>query len=393
MALPPARPALAGPPQMPSVQLIEAWPEVEFKEPIYVTHAKDGSDMLYVVEQPGRIHRIKKYRGVGDVPRPSLFLDLRSQVYARSQGGLLCMACHPDFARNRLFYVSYLAENPTPGPQDRKFKLVIAEYRSAGAQADPASRRVVLEIAKKTAQHQAGGLAFGPDGNLYISVGDGNESKNDADEHAQNAASWLGKILCIDPGGRSGGKGYAIPQVNPWRNAGGGVLPEIWAFGLRNPWRFCWDERGRMWATEPGTTGPESREWVTQVVRGGNHGWPYLEGNRVLKPPPRSKKIVPRTFEMPRGAGGGSSAGVGGFVYRGDRCKALRGRYVFGDYMRGEAYALQLVDQGGGRIVGGEFLTIGNCPDIASFGEDEQGELYLCSNGDLGLVFTVAPNP
>ncbi|MDJ0523422.1 MAG: PQQ-dependent sugar dehydrogenase, partial [Planctomycetota bacterium] len=119
----PSGSADAAPPQLAGVELIEAWPDVEFKEPIYVTHGGDGSDFLYVLEQPGTIKRIKKYRGVGSVPQPSVFLDLRSRVYARSQGGLLCMACHPQFKTNRLFYVSYLATNPNPGPEARKFKL------------------------------------------------------------------------------------------------------------------------------------------------------------------------------------------------------------------------------------------------------------------------------
>jgi glucose/arabinose dehydrogenase len=228
---------------------------------------------------------------------------------------------------------------------------------------------------------------------LYLGIGDGNESKDDQDEHAQNPRKYLGKILRIDPSARGPqGQGYGIPKGNPWPSAPG-VLPEIWAFGFRNPWRFCWDERGRMWLTEPGTTGPESREWVTQVVYAGNHGWPYMEGERVLKQPPANKRgtFVPRVFEYVRGEGG-TTAGVGGYVYRGDRVKSLRGRYVFGDYMRGEAYCIQLVDQGD-RVVGQDFRKIGDVPDLASFGEDEQGEIYLCSNGDLGVVFTIAPKP
>lgn len=378
----------AGPPQMPGVDLVDAWPDVEFKEPVQVTHAGDGSDMLYVVELPGRIQRIQKYRGVGPVPKPSLFLDISSRVYARAQGGLLSLAFHPSFKTNRLFYVSYLAENPTPGPQQRKFKLVVAEYRSQGATADPASHRTVIEIPKKFAQHQAGGIGFGPDGMLYIGIGDGNESKDDADKHAQNSLIYLGKILRIDPSGRWQGRGYAIPRGNPWPNSPN-VLPEIWGYGFRNPWRFCWDPRGRMWVTEPGSSGPESREWVIQVVRGGNHGWPYMEGTRTLKPVPAGQTFVPRTFEYIRGSGG-STAGVGGFVYRGDRLKALKGHYVFGDYMRGEVYAIQFEDRPGGRVVGRDYQKLGDVPELASFGEDEQGELYMCAN-EMGVVFTLAP--
>ena len=383
----PAVRAEAGPPQLPGVQFVEAWPDVEFKEPIEVTHAKDGSDMLYVVEQKGTVQRIQKYRGVGAVPRPALFLDIRSRVYAKSQGGLLSMTFHPQFRTNRLFYVSYLAENATPGPEDHKFKLVVAEYRSNGATADAGSARTVIEITKKTAQHQAGGIGFGPDGMLYLGIGDGNESKDDQGENAQNPRKYLGKIIRIDPSGRQAGKGYSIPAGNPWPNTPG-VLPEIWGFGFRNPWRFCWDARGRMWVTEPGSAGPESREWVTEVRYGGNHGWPYLEGNRKLKNPPRPKQFVPRTFEYIRGPEG-STAGIGGFIYRGDRCKLMRGKYIFGDYMRGAVYCIDLVTQGD-RTVGQDFRTVGDVPELASFGEDEQGEIYMCAN-EMGVILTITP--
>ncbi len=385
----PAGAADAAPPQMGGLQVIEAWPDVEFSEPIHVTHAKDGSDWLYVCEQPGRVKRIKKYRGVGAVPQPSLFLDITKKTYARSQGGLLSMACHPKFKSNRLFYVCYLAQNPNPGGEGKKFKIVVAEYRAGTNRADANSARTVIEIPKKTAQHQAGHVAFGPDGMLYISVGDGNETKNDKEMVAQNARMLLGKILRIDPSRREGGRGYAIPQGNPWPNSAP-VRPEIWAFGFRNPWRMCWDAAGKMFVTEPGSSGPESREWVTQVHYGRNHGWPYLEGNRRLLTVPAGKNIVPRTFEYVRGSSGGATAGVGGYIYRGDRCKNLKGRYILGDYMRGEIYALKMRSSAD-RVVGNGFAKVGDVPDLASFGEDEQGEVYICSNGDLGVIFTLAP--
>ena len=210
-----ARPAEAAPPQLPGVDLVEAWPDLEFKEPICITNAGDGSDYLYVGEQPGRIMRIKKYRGVGAVPRPTVFLDIRSQCYARAQGGLLDVAFHPDFKTNRKFYVSYLAKNTAPGRGLNEYKLVIAEYSSGGTTANVNSRRTVIEIPKKSPQHQAGGIGFGPDKMLYIGVGDGG-SKMDVDGNAQNALVLLGKVLRIDPAGRIGNLGYGIPRNNPW---------------------------------------------------------------------------------------------------------------------------------------------------------------------------------
>ena len=388
------RSAQAAPPQHPGAQFVEAWPDVEFNQPIDVAHAGDGTEWLYVAERGGRIHRIKKYRGVGDVPQPALFLDVSARTYAKSQGGLLAFAFHPQFRTNKLLYVCYLAENPTPGPRGHKFKVVVAEFKSAGAKADPGSFRRVIEITKVNAQHGGGCIRFGPtDGMLYISIGDGNAPGADTmPKHpSQNAANYLGKILRIDPLGRQRGKGYAIPRGNPWPKVRG-VLPEIWAFGFRNPWRFSWGPSGRMWTCEPGTTGPESREWVMEVVYGGNHAWPFYEGKRLLKRPPPRQKLVPPTFEYVRGSGG-STAGIGGYVYTGDRVKSLKGKYVFGDFMRGEIYSIDLVRGANRTVTGGNFQKLGDVPDVAGFGVDAQGEIYAVSAGDLGIVFTLAPMP
>jgi len=385
-------PAAAAPPQAPGVQLVEAWPDASFQEPIFVVHAGDGSDHLYVGEQSGRVLRIQKYRGAGPVPKPSPYLDVSRLCYAKSQGGLLSMAFHPQFRTTRRCYVSYLAENANPR-NELAFSLKIVEYTDAGGRADPASARVVFEVAKKTAQHQGGCIAFGPDGMLYIGVGDGAEGKDDPQANAQNPRSLLGKILRIDPR-PSQGRSWSVPQTEPpqpWPSSPSQVEPSIWAYGFRNPWRFSWDSRGRMWVTEPGTSGPESREWITLVQRGGNHGWPFYEGTRSLKPAPAGQTFVPRSFEWLRGEAGGT-AGVGGYFYRGDRVKSLRGKYIFADYMLGEVYSLDLVDQADGRVVGRNWQKVGDCPDVASLGEDEQGELYFCSNGDLATILTLAPS-
>jgi glucose/arabinose dehydrogenase len=381
----PATPSVAGPPQAPGVQLIEAWPDRTFDQPIFVVHAGDGTDFLFVGEQSGRVQRIAKYRGTPPVPAPSVYLDLSALCYPKSQGGLLGMAFHPDFRSNRLLYVSYLAENR--GATDgRPFTLRIAEYRDAGGRADPTSARIVFEVPKKTAQHQGGWIAFGPDRLLYIGTGDGNEGKDDAAGNAQSPSSLLGKMLRIDPQ-PSGGRSWTVPKDNPWP-AAQGVHPAVWAYGLRNPWRFCWDAGGRLWTTQPGTSGPESREWISRVERGLNHGWPFREGTRTLKAPPAGQSFVPTAFEWVRGEAGGT-AGIGGHFYRGDRVKGLQGRYIFADYMLGEVYAISLPEGAGGQGTG--WQKVGDCPDCASIGEDAQGELYFCSNGDLGVIFTMAP--
>lgn len=378
--------AEAGPSPMPGVQMVEAWPDVEFNEPVDVAAPDDGSNLVYVAELKGTIQALRKYRGAGAVPRPNLFLDIRSKVYARSQGGLLSLAFHPKYASNRLLYVTYMRKIASPPPGGMPFELVLSEFRSSGAKAAASTERVLVRVGKDSAQHQAGGIRFGPDGMLYMSVGDAKKP-----DLAQNPRSYFGKMLRIDPTTRTGSLPYGIPKGNPWPNVKG-VKPEIWGFGFRNPWRFGWDMQGRMFTVEPGTTGPESREWVMQVKYGSNHGWPYMEGTRKLKDPAKPKRFVPPTFEYVRGPGG-STAGVGGTVYRGDRIKALRGKYVFGDYMRGEVYCIDLVTQGSGqnaRVVGRNHRKVGEVPEFAGLGTDAQGEMYFCSN-DLGLVFTLAP--
>lgn len=378
--------AAADPTPMPGVELVDAWPGVEFSEPLDVAAPQDGSNLIFVVEQKGRIQAIRKYRGAGAVPRPQQFLDIRSKVLARAQGGLLSMAFHPKYATNRRFYVCYTAKNTAAGPGGLAFKLVVSEFRGQGARADASSERVLLQVPKANLAHQAGGLGFGPDGMLYISVGDAHEK-----DAAQTPRSYYGKILRIDPVARTGNLPYGIPKGNPWPSVKG-VHPEIWAFGFRNPWRFGWDLQGRMFAMEPGTDGPQSREWVVQVKYGANHGWPYMEGTRQLKRPAKPQKFVPPTFEYVRGSKD-STAGVGGSVYRGDRIKGLRGKYVFGDYMLGEVYCIDLTTQGSGkdaRVVGRNHRKLGDVPAFAGLGQDAQGEMYFCSN-ELGMVLTLAP--
>ncbi len=378
------------PPRMPGLKMEEAWPDVEFTQPIRLVNAGDGSDRLFVVEKPGRILVLPKWRGVGPVAKPQVFLDWRKLCVNKAQGGVLGLAFHPAFKTNGRAFVSYLASNKDPRAPTLKFKLVVAEVAVRGDAAVSSSRRSIIEIPKKFPIHQAGHIAFGPDGMLYVGVGDGG-SKNDKDGNAQNATSLLGKILRLDVDRIPAGKRYGIAD-NPWPRIPTQVRPEIWAFGMRNPWHFAWDSAGRMWTVEPGTTGPESREWIMQVMRAGNHGWPYFEGRRklsALPPTVKESALIKPVFEWVRGPGGGGTAGVGGFTYRGARIPALRGKYVFGDHMQGLVFSVDLAGASG-RVKGMNFLTLGDVPDLSAIGEDEQGELYFCSF-EAGMIFTLAP--
>ncbi|MDJ0974012.1 MAG: PQQ-dependent sugar dehydrogenase [Planctomycetota bacterium] len=393
----------AGPPEMKGYTVDDAWPEITFSQPVLVTHAKDGSGNVYVAERPGRIMRLPKWDRKASSVRPTVFLDIRTRVtgVTNAQGGLLGVAFHPQYRSNKRFFVSYLAANTQPRDPANKFIFVVEEYRSDGSKAIPRGRPL-LGIRKSTGLHNAGGIAFGPDGKLYIGVGDNIDKPGSGAAHvSQNVRSPLGKILRIDVDAKPApGKQYAVPADNPWPNTPRQVLPEIWAYGVRNPWRFSWDAQGRMFVVEPGTSarqpappGTRTQEWVQQIVRGQNHGWPYFEGKRQLVPLPpniRRNQLVPKAFAYER-EGTESTAGVGGYFYRGTRHPQLRGKYIFADYGRGAVYVLDIVGSGM-NARGTNFRLLTELPSIGSLGEDEDGDIYICSTEDDGWVAMLMPD-
>jgi glucose/arabinose dehydrogenase len=339
------------------------------------------------------VKRIAKWRGSGAVPQPAVALDLRGtrRVNTKGQGGALGLAFHPAFRSNGRFYVSFLSDNA--GNKDLAYKLVVSEFRMTSGASAPNTEKVVLEVPKSRQIHQAGGIAFGPDGKLYIGVGD-NGSKNDVDGNAQNANTLLGKILRIDVDAPSGGRAYGIPADNPWATTPG-VRAEIWGYGFRNPWRFSWDAAGTMWVAEPGSSDAKCREWVSIVQRGGNHGWPHMEGTKpnAENPGKPGAQYVPRAFDYGRDDPDQGSCIIGGRVYAGARVPALNGRYIFSDYEMEEVYCLTLAQQGG-RWTGSDFRKIADVPHVASIDVDAQGELYFCVNNKAdvgGTVMTLAP--
>jgi len=370
-------------------RVVEAWPGLTFDEPVQVAHAGDGTDDLYVLEIRGVLKRLPKYRGTGPVPQPAVALDLTKtgKVQTQGQGGVLSVAFHPQFKANGRFFCSYLAgTNPN-------FKLVVSEFRMTNGVSAPGTERVVLEVPKSRYIHQAGGLAFGPDGKLYVGVGD-NGAKNDSEGNAQNPGTMLGKILRIDVDSPAPGKAYGIPADNPWANQAG-VKGEIWGYGFRNPWRFSFDPAGTLWVGEPGSSDAGCREWVTAVQKGGNHGWPFMEGNtrNPALAPPANAQFVPRAFEYSRTDPDSGSCMIGGRVYTGARLPFLRGRYVFADYELGELYTVTMAQQGA-RWVGNDHRKLADVNRCVSIDADAQGELYLCRSekaSDGGTVYTVAP--
>ena len=361
----PAGPADAAPGQMPGVGLAPAW-GVKFTEPTCL--ASDGQ-AIYVCEQPGTIQRI----AAAPSSKPQLFMDLRDRVLNQGQGGLLGIAFHPS-QRTRVF-VSYLAK----GPDDKnKFEFRVSEFTGN----NPASEKPILRVPKTRPVHHAGGIGFAKDGTLYVSVGDAGAKAVSEQMTCQDPKTYFGKILRIDvstPGQPRSAAG------NPWA-AQGGIMGIIWAYGFRNPWQFDWDSQGRLWTAEPGISGPTSREWIVEVKKAGNHRWPFYEGTRKrseVSGEPGGTAVAP-AFEHPN-SGGEAGAYCGGKFYRGAAIPALKEKYVYCDYMRGQVYVLDLSS---GRGTG--WATVGACKEPASIGRDAAGELYVLSNSS-GVIYKVVP--
>jgi len=334
-------------------------------QPLFVTHARDRTGQLYVVEQGGLIAVVD--RGSRQ-PRP--FLDLARFVRSGGEQGLLGLAFHPQHASNGRFFVSYNRKEDGA--------TVVAEYAKGGPVHAESGGRHLLVVPQPYANHNGGMIAFGPDGYLYIGRGDGG-SRGDPQNRAQNLDELLGKILRIDV---DRGSPYAIPADNPWAKGGG--RPEIFALGLRNPWRFSFDRQsGDLWVAD---VGQNAWEEIDLVRRGGNYGWRKMEGRHCyeLKTDCRNAE-----FELPLaeyGHEGGRCSVTGGYVYRGTALPSLRGMYLFGDYCSGELFALPATATGGS-VEPTVIMKTGL--RISSFGEDEAGELYVVDH--QGGLYQLAP--
>jgi glucose/arabinose dehydrogenase len=342
----------------------------DLSKPLFVTHAGDGSGRVFVVEKGGTIRT---------VPDGDLFLDIRDRVGSEgSEQGLLGLAFHPRFEENGYFYVNYT---------NRDGDTVVARYTAPGdhARGDPESEQVVLTQDQPAANHNGGMLAFGPDGYLYIGLGDGGGA-GDTYDNGQNPDTFLAKILRIDVNA-GGEQPYAVPPDNPFVGREG-TRPEIWATGLRNPWRFSFDRgTGDLYI---GDVGQASYEWVEYQPagsRGGqNYGWPITEGSHCYREEGCDRDgLTPPVAEYTHEQG---QAITGGYVYRGSRYPRLRGAYIFGDYGSGRLWTL--ARDAAGRWVMTEMADTEH--SISSFGEDEAGELYLTDLQE-GTVYRVTGRP
>jgi glucose/arabinose dehydrogenase len=327
--------------------------------PLDIESARDNTGRLFVVQQGGQI-RILQNGAVLSTP----FLDLSSKVTSGSETGLLGLTFHPNYSQNRKFYVNY---TQTIGGQ---LQTVIAEFQvSAGYAniADPNTERDLLIVNQPFANHNAGQLAFGSDGFLYFGLGDGGNG-GDPLRNGQNLQTLLGKMLRIDVNNTSTGKPYAIPADNPFVSGGG--QPEIYAYGFRNPWRFSFDATsGRLFVAD---VGQDAYEEIDLVTKGANYGWNVMEGSHCYNPSTGCNMtgLTPPIHDYPRSDG---TTVIGGFVYRGTAIANLPGAYVFGDFGSGKIWMLR--ENPTNTWTRTELLNTGR--SIASFGQDQSGELYV----------------
>ncbi|MDX1530796.1 MAG: PQQ-dependent sugar dehydrogenase [Rhodothermales bacterium] len=356
------------------VELQPAFPNLTFSSP--VDFESDGSDRLYVVEQSGRI---RTFLNEGGVTSAAVFLDIQNRVSSGGERGLLGLAFHPDYAENGYFYVNYT----TGGP----LRTRVSRFSRSAAdptQADPASEVVLLEFGQPFSNHNGGDVAFGPDGYLYVSTGDGGGG-GDPLEAGQKTDTHLGKILRldVDGGGSAPDPGceaipeatvtvaaYTVPADNPFVDGPGGACDAVYAYGLRNPWRMSFDRQtGQLWV---GDVGQNQWEEVDLVTIGGNYGWNVEEAASCYDPPTNcnDEGLIDPVWFYSHSVG---NSITGGFVYRGSAVPELAGRYVYADYGQGKVWALTV----SGASEPENELLFDTAYAISSFGEDAAGELYF----------------
>ncbi len=347
-------------------EVVVAFPKLRFDKPLYLTHAADGTDRLYVVEQDGVVKVIQDEQA-------HVILDIRSKVLRQgNEEGLLGLAFHPKFAQNRELFLCYSAGKPR--------RNVLSRWKFAREEIDPGSEKIVLEVAQPWSNHNGGGIEFGPDGMLYYTLGDGG-SGGDPQNNGQRLDTLLGKILRLDVDRTEGGLAYAIPRDNPFVGRDG-VRQEIWAYGLRNVWRFSFDrETGLMWG---GDVGQNQWEEIHVIEKGGNHGWRIREGRHAHNPDPKNTgPFVEPIVDHPRSE---AWSITGGYVYRGEKIPELQGWYVYGDFGSGLIWALRY-DPKKKELL--EHKATGKVHAIASFGVDRHNELYICSFD--GRIYKLVP--
>lgn len=366
------------------LELVDAFPgQKAFRRPLYLDRVAADADHDYVVEQFGSVFRVPRDGSKGD---RHLFLDWTHKTLHPANGGhneegLLGFAFDPAFADNHFVYI-YYSHRPERGKQRSVVARLTVRDGETGPAADRDTELELLVVPQPFANHNGGTILFGPDGMLYVALGDGGAA-NDPFGHGQNLKTLLGTILRIDVRGATAEQPYAIPADNPFAGRGEEVRGEIWAYGLRNPWRISFDRQtGDLWC---GDVGQDTWEEVDRIVKGGNYGWNHREAHvaftkrRVPKDEqPLANAIEPIAY-YPRPDG---YSITGGYVYRGKRFPQLQGCFVYADFVTGHVWAVK-EDRTGGKHEVQRIAEAGN-KQVASFGELADGELVLlCYDGRI----------
>ena len=352
-------------------QFINAFPNLTFVDPVGIHHAGDGTNRIFVVEQEGRI---KVFNNNSNTPSAQTFLDIRSivdQDGGYTEEGLLGLAFHPNYSENGYFYVNYTDYGPK--------RNVIARYSVDSDnpnEADYFSSEIILEVNQPYNNHNGGQMGFGSDGYLYISFGDGG-SAGDPQENGQDLSTLLGTIIRIDVDNPSDNMNYSIPSDNPFIDTAN-ARAEIYAYGLRNVWRFSWDPvTDLLWAAD---VGQNAWEEIDIISSGLNYGWNEMEASHCYPP---GSNCNPDDFELPIWEYelyvDGVCSVTGGYVYRGSDIFSLRGKYIYGDWCTGDIWSLEASDNG--NYINEDVIRTDI--NITSFGVDQNNELFFCGGQRL----------
>lgn len=347
-----------------SQTLKNAFPNITIPNPVDLQSPMDETNRIFVVSQQGRIF---VFPNRSDASNPKVFLDLTDRVLYGGEQGLLGLAFHPNFIKNGYFYVNYTTNNPR--------RTIISRFQVSNVNGDSAvkaSEYILMTYNQPFSNHNGGQVSFGPDGYLYIAAGDGGSS-GDPQGNGQNKAALLGKILRIDVNGTSPGKNYAIPPDNPFAGNTQGWAEEVYAYGMRNPWRFSFDlATNKLWVAD---VGQNMWEEINIVEKGGNYGWKIMESFHCYSPSTGcdTTGLKLPIWEYAHNSTGGYSI-TGGFVYRGNKNPKLTGKYIYADYVSKRIWALKYTP---GQPVQNEVLLNNSGLSIVSFGEDNFKNLYI----------------
>lgn len=356
------------------IKAVRAFPELKFSRPVLLTNAGDGSNRIFVVQQQGKIF---VFPNKPDVEEPDVFLDWEKKTIYKNEEfeeGVLGIAFHPKFKSNGEFFM-YYTEVPHISVISR-FKV----SKDDPNKADPASEEQILRIPQPYWNHNGGTICFGPDGYLYIGLGDGGAG-NDPHKNGQNPKTMLGKILRIDVDHKDEGKKYAVPKDNPWVGQAGAAT-EAFAMGIRNTWRMSFDRKtGTLWQAD---VGQDFWEEINLITKGGNYGWNLREGMHKFKDGSDAKpELIEPIWEYHHTIG---KSITGGVVYRGKKVPELEGCYLYGDFVSGKLWALKYDEKA--KKVSANYLLQGDNLPVMTYGEDEAGEVYFTT--PFGQIFTFA---